>query len=57
MRFFPSLSYHNEPPVGSPLLALDNILTASHLGSYTHEALLEMGLIAVENLIQNHEQK
>jgi lactate dehydrogenase-like 2-hydroxyacid dehydrogenase len=57
MRFFSSLSYHNEPPVGSPLLALDNILTASHLGSYTHEALLEMGLIAVENLIQNLEQK
>lgn len=45
-------TYQNEPPIGSPLLSLDNILTTPHIGSYTHEALLEMGLIAVENLIQ-----
>jgi D-3-phosphoglycerate dehydrogenase len=46
-------AFQNEPPVGSPLLTLDNILTTPHIGSYTHEALLEMGLIAVDNLIQN----
>ena len=46
-------AFQNEPPVGSPLLTLDNILTTPHIASYTHEALLEMGLIAVDNLIQN----
>jgi D-3-phosphoglycerate dehydrogenase len=50
-------AFQNEPPVGSPLLTLDNILTTPHIGSYTHEALLEMGLIAVDNLIQNLEKK
>jgi len=28
-------------------------LTTPHIGSYTHEALLEMGLIAADNLFQN----
>jgi D-3-phosphoglycerate dehydrogenase len=50
-------AFQSEPPVGSPLLTVDNILTTPHIGSYTHEALLEMGLIAVENLIQNLEKK
>lgn len=45
-------TFQDEPPVGSPLLTLDNILTTPHIGSYTHDALLEMGLIAVDNLIQ-----
>jgi len=49
-------AFQDEPPVGSPLLTLDNILTTPHIGSYTHEALLEMGLIAVDNLIQNLEK-
>ena len=49
-------TYHEEPPVGSPLLSLDNILTTPHIGSYTHDALLEMGLIAVDNLVQNLEK-
>ena len=46
-------AYLNEPPQESPLLSLDNIITTPHIGSYTHEALLEMGLAAVDNLIQN----
>jgi len=49
-------AFQNEPPLGSPLLTLDNILTTPHIGSYTHEALLEMGLIAVDNLIRNLEK-
>ena len=50
-------TYQNEPPQGSPLLSSDNILTTPHIGSYTHEALLEMGLIAVANLIKNLKKK
>ncbi|RPJ37073.1 MAG: hydroxyacid dehydrogenase [Deltaproteobacteria bacterium] len=46
-------AFQDEPPVNSPLLTLDNIITTPHIGSYTHEALLEMGLIAVDNLIHN----
>jgi D-3-phosphoglycerate dehydrogenase len=45
--------FQDEPPFNSPLLTLENILTTPHIGSYTHEALLDMGLIAVDNLIQN----
>jgi D-3-phosphoglycerate dehydrogenase len=50
-------AFRDEPPVNSPLLTLDNILTTPHIGSYTHEALLEMGLIAVDNLIRNLDKK
>ena len=50
-------AFQSEPPVDSPLLTLDNILTTPHIGSYTHEALLEMGLIAVDNLIKNLGEK
>ena len=46
-------AFQDEPPVNSPLLTLDNIITTPHIGSYTHEALLEMGLIAVDNLLKN----
>jgi len=49
-------AFQNEPPVGSPLLTLDNVLTTPHISSYTHETLLEMGLIAVDNLIRNLEK-
>ena len=44
-------TYAHEPPKGSPLLALENVVTTPHIGSYTYEAVLEMGLISVENLI------
>jgi D-3-phosphoglycerate dehydrogenase len=50
-------AFQDEPPVNSPLLTLDNIITTPHIGSYTHEALLEMGLIAVDNLIYNLEKE
>jgi len=49
--------YLNEPPQESPLLSLDNIIATPHIGSYTHEALLEMGLGAVDNLIRNLETR
>ena len=48
-------AYLNEPPKDSPLLSLENVIATPHIGSYTHEALLEMGLTAVENLIRNLE--
>jgi len=44
-------SYSDEPPKGSPLLSLDNIITTPHMGGYTYEALRNMGMTSVENII------
>jgi len=44
-------SYSDEPPQRSPLLSLDNIITTSHMGGYTYEALKDMGMTSVENVI------
>jgi len=44
-------SYSDEPPKGSPLLALDNIVTTPHMGGYTYEALRNMGMTSVQNII------
>jgi len=49
--------YGEEPPVNSLLLNLDNIVTTPHIGSYTHESLLEMGMIAAQNLVDVLEGK
>lgn len=45
-------TYVNEPPKGSPLLTLENVVTTPHIGSYTYESVLEMGLTSVENLMK-----
>jgi D-3-phosphoglycerate dehydrogenase len=45
-------TYVNEPPKGSPLLTLENVVTTPHIGSYTYEAVLLMGLMSVENLMK-----
>lgn len=44
-------SYVTEPPKGSPLLSLTNIITTPHMGGYTYEALRNMGMTSVENII------
>jgi D-3-phosphoglycerate dehydrogenase len=49
--------YLNEPPTESPLLSLDNVLTTPHIGSYSYESVLEMGLCSVDNLINAFEGK
>ena len=45
-------TYVHEPPKGSPLLTLENVVTTPHIGSYTYETVLEMGLTSVENLMK-----
>ncbi len=44
-------AFLNEPPQGSPLRDLDNIIMTSHNGAYTEEAIASMGIQAVQNLI------
>lgn len=41
-----------EPPNGSPLLTLDNVVMTSHIGAHTQEAVENMGRMAAANLLQ-----
>jgi len=43
--------FRNEPPTGSRLLGLDNVILTPHIGAHTDEAILEMGRNAVKNLM------
>lgn len=44
--------YVDEPPVGSPLLELENVVLTPHIGAHTKEAIERMGVIAAKNVIQ-----
>jgi len=43
--------YSNQPPGDSPLFGLDNIITTPHMGAHTYEAVMNMGLISVRNVL------
>ena len=43
--------FANEPPAGSPLLGLDNIVMTPHIGAHTQEAIERMGVMAAQNVI------
>lgn len=43
--------YEKEPPINDPLLKLGNIITTSHIGAYTKEAIKKMGDIAAQNTL------
>jgi D-3-phosphoglycerate dehydrogenase len=43
--------FSNEPPKESPLLKLSNVITTSHMGGYTLEALKETGMICVRGIV------
>jgi D-3-phosphoglycerate dehydrogenase len=45
-------TFVHEPLGETPLTTLGNVVMTPHMGAYTHDALLEMGLISVENLIK-----
>lgn len=44
-------AFEVEPPTGSPLFTLDNVVVTPHTGAHTKEATENMADLAVENLI------
>jgi D-3-phosphoglycerate dehydrogenase len=40
-----------EPPLGSPLLNLDNLVLTPHIGAHTQEAIERMGVMAAQNVV------
>ena len=44
--------FRNEPPVGSPLLALSNVLLTPHLAASTHEAQVRVAVDVAEQALQ-----
>ena len=41
-----------EPPVGSPLLELGNVVLTPHIGAHTKEAIERVGVLAAQNVVQ-----
>ena len=44
--------FKEEPATASPLIELDNFIATPHIGATTHESVLRMGVLAVENALQ-----
>ncbi|MEZ4670255.1 MAG: phosphoglycerate dehydrogenase [Anaerolineae bacterium] len=44
-------AFRHEPPVGSPLLTLDNFIAIPHLGATTKESVERMAMMSSENLL------
>ena len=44
--------FQKEPPTGSPILSLPNVICTPHYAAYTREALSRMDRISVENIAE-----
>ncbi len=49
--------FSQEPPTGSPLFSLNNVILTPHMGGYTLEALRDTGMICVRNIVDLFEGK
>ena len=43
----------NEPPTGSPLLELANMVMTPHIGAHTRESIERVGVVAAQNVIDS----
>lgn len=46
-----------EPPVGSPLLTLNNVIATPHIGTHTEESNMRMGMMAAKNVVRILKEK
>jgi D-3-phosphoglycerate dehydrogenase len=44
-------AFEKEPPDASPLFELDNVVATPHAGAHTRDAVNNMGILAVQNLL------
>lgn len=44
--------FADEPPTGSPLLTLPNVVMTPHIGAHTKEAIERVGVLAAQNVVQ-----
>lgn len=44
--------FASEPPVGSPLLGLKNVVVTPHIGAHTKGAIERVGVLAAQNVVQ-----
>jgi D-3-phosphoglycerate dehydrogenase len=44
-------AFVEEPPWGSPLLDLDNVILTPHMGAHTNEAIERVGVVAAQNIV------
>jgi D-3-phosphoglycerate dehydrogenase len=45
-------AFVNEPPLGSPLLELENVVLTPHLGGRTLDGQRRMGELVIENCLR-----
>ncbi len=45
-------TFVNEPPTGSPLLTLKNVVVTPHIGAHTREAIERVGVTAALNVVR-----
>ena len=43
--------YSSEPPIDNPLMKLDTVVTLSHIGAYSFEALERVGFAAAKSVV------
>ena len=50
-------AYETEPVNDSPLVTMDTVISTPHTGAHTCEAIAAMGMMAVDNLIEELDGK